>query len=475
MDDNKNLKIQNTKYTLKQSPHYDEQNEEIELLKNIIPDRLTVESDDPNYVLDINVISSSENPEKEYILKIYLNYFYPEKSPRFEFYEKNDFLQENRKKEIISRLKKVLEENLGCTTIYQLYECAVEFADEEEERRAKIMEEYKKQLQVTNYSIGQMKIYKQFDNYLVTDLVILKNNYLILACCEDKFSPHLRIIDDCYEKVIYELDLLNNQSEKKYQFTIKKMVLFNISNNEDNLYLVCSDKIIREYKIHYLKSRNKKTGLNISIELFSSNSGYNFLDLIILNDYNNCFLFFCKEEIVFWKYNDSFQITNESIINSIEQNNCIEIFIFDKNNFILTNQKKNSLIFLNIKDNNLKKYNWGKKIKVRCGKTKNYIVKIDEKNILFWNDGLKEIIIIYIPTYEIVSRYEYYKIVSINKINSSIYLCSTKGITEIDFKKVYLSEYEIKCLKNFNSINLIKPLEKSYLGFASNGAFMICK
>ena len=38
------------------------------------------------------------------------------------------------------------------------------------------MEEYKKQLQVTNYSIGQMKIYKQFDNYLVTDLVILKNN-----------------------------------------------------------------------------------------------------------------------------------------------------------------------------------------------------------------------------------------------------------------------------------------------------------
>ena len=53
MDDNKNLKIKNTKYTLKQSPHYDEQNEEVELLKNIIPDRLTVESDDPNYVLDI--------------------------------------------------------------------------------------------------------------------------------------------------------------------------------------------------------------------------------------------------------------------------------------------------------------------------------------------------------------------------------------------------------------------------------------
>ena len=56
-------------------------------------------------------------------------------SPRFEFYEINDFLQEERKKEAISELKKLIEENVGMGILYQLYECAVDFADKEEERR----------------------------------------------------------------------------------------------------------------------------------------------------------------------------------------------------------------------------------------------------------------------------------------------------------------------------------------------------
>ena len=193
------LKIKNTKYTLKQSPHYEEQKDEIDILTNILPDRLTIESEDPNYVLNIIVKSSVENPEKEYRLKIYLNYFYPEKSPRFEFYEINDFLQEKRKKEAISRLNKVLEENIGLTTLFQLYEAAIEFADEEEERRAKIIQEYKNQLGKVHFPLNQMKIYKQFDNIYVTDIIIMKNNCLILASCENKFSPYLRVIDDVYE------------------------------------------------------------------------------------------------------------------------------------------------------------------------------------------------------------------------------------------------------------------------------------
>ena len=136
-DNDKILKITKTKYTVKKSPHYEEQKDEIEILNNIIPDRLNIESDEPNYILNITVKSSLENPEKEYRLKIYLNYFYPEKSPRFEFFEINDFLQEFRKKEAISRLNKVLEDNLGFTTIFQLYESAVEFADDEEEKEQK--------------------------------------------------------------------------------------------------------------------------------------------------------------------------------------------------------------------------------------------------------------------------------------------------------------------------------------------------
>ena len=473
MDNNNVIQVKNTKYTLKQSPHYDEQKDEIEILNNIIPDRLTIESDDPNYVLNIIVKSSLENPEKEYRLKIYLNYFYPEKSPRFEFYEINDFLQENRKKEAISRLNKVLEENIGFTTLYQLYECAIEFADEEEERRAKIIEEYKKQLGQTRFPLNQMKIYKKFENIFVTDVVVLKNNYLVLASSENKFSPYLRIIDECFEKQIYELNLLDNYKDKKYQFEIKKMFLYNISNTEDELYLLCSDKNIRKFTISYLKTKSKKTGLNIIIEYKSKNYYNNYLDMMILKDYN-CFLFLCKEEIIFWKYNDKFEVTSDSIINEIHHENYKEIFYFDKNIFVLTNSKNNEIIFLYLEDNNIKKFRWDKKIKILCSKNKNYVVKIDEKNLLFGNIDSREFNIIYIPTGEIVTKYECGFISSIFKINKSIYICQKKGIEEIDFKKIYMTEVESNYKLYFNSIGLIKPIIKGYYCFSGPSSFMIC-
>ena len=475
MENNNILKIKNTKYTLKESPHFDEQKDEIEILNNIIPDRLTIESDDPNYVLNIIVKSSLENPEKEYRLKIYLNYFYPEKSPRFEFYEINDFLQENRKKEAISRLNKILEENLGFTTIYQLYECAIEFADEEEERRAKIMEEYKKQLGQTRFPLNQMKLYKKFDNIFITDVVVLKNNYLLLASCENKYSPYLRIIDECYDKELYELSLLENSDDKKYQFEVKKIFLYNISNTEDELYLLCSDKNIRKYKISYLKSKSKKTGMNIIIEYKLKNYYYNFLDMLILKDYNNFFLFLCKDEILIWKHNEKFEVNSDSIINEIPNQNTKEIFIIDKNSFVLTNSKNNEIIFLHVKDNNIKELKWGKKIKIFCSKNKNYIIKINDKNLLFGNIDLREINIIYIPTGEIVTKYECGILSSIFQINKSIYICQNRGIEEIDFKKVYLSDVENNYKHFFNNISLIKPIEKGYYCFASPSSFMICK
>ena len=60
-------------------------------------------------------------------------------------------LQEGRKKVAISKLNAVLEENVGLTTLFQLYEAAIEFADEEEERRTKIIEQYKNQLGQVNF------------------------------------------------------------------------------------------------------------------------------------------------------------------------------------------------------------------------------------------------------------------------------------------------------------------------------------
>ena len=55
--------------------------------------------------------------------------------------------------------------------LYQLYECAVDFADKEEERRAKILDEYEKQKPQNKFNISQMKKYKQIDDYYITDAI----------------------------------------------------------------------------------------------------------------------------------------------------------------------------------------------------------------------------------------------------------------------------------------------------------------
>lgn len=290
-----------------------------------------------------------------------------------------------------------------------------------------------------------------------------------------KINIYLRIIDECYAKQLYELNLLENSENKKYQFEIKKMFLYNISSSEDELYVLCSDKNIRKFKINYLKSKSKKTGINIAIEYTAKNYYKDYFDMMLL-EYYKCFLFLCKEQIIFWKYNDKFEITSDSIIGEIQQESPNkEIFLIDNNLFALTNSKNSEIIFLHIENNNLGQYKWGKKVKILCSKTKNYIIKIDEKNILFSNTDIRELNIIYIPTGEIVTRYEFNTISSIYKINKSIYICQIKGIEEIDFKKIYLVDVENNYKVYFNNISLIKPLEKGYYCFASPSTFMICK
>ena len=112
-----------------------------------------------------------------------------------------------------------------------------------------------------------------------------------------------------------------------------------------------------------------------------------------------------------------------------------------------------------------------KKLKF-CFKTKNYLIKINEKNLLFGNNNLRELIIIYVPTGEIVTKYESGILSSIFKINVSIYICSNKNIEEIDFKKIYLSEVESNNKTLFNNVNLIKQIQKGCYSFFNINSFM---
>ena len=196
---------------------------------------------------------------------------------------------------------------------------------------------------------------------------------------------------------------------------------------------------------------------------------------MILTNYK-CFLFLNKIEIYFWKHNHNFSINGEYIINQIKnENNNIEIFYINETFFALTSSKNTEIIFLHFEDNYLNKYRWGKKVKISCSKTKNYLIKINEKNLLFGNNNLRELIIIYVPTGEIVTKYESGILSSIFKINVSIYICSNKNIEEIDFKKICLSEVESNNKTLFNNISLIKQIQKGYYSFCNPSKFMICK
>ena len=476
MENSNLVAISNTKYNIKNSPHYEEQKEEIELLQNIIPDRLKILSEEPNYILEIIIKSSLENPEKEYRLKIFLNYFYPEKSPRIEFYEINDFLQEKRKQEIILEFNKILEENIGMGILYQLYECAVEFADKEEERRAKILNEYEKQKTQNKFQISQMKKYKQIDNYYITDAIILKNNYLVLSSCENKYNPCLRIYDEFYEKEIHTIELIegNNEKNKFYQYIIKKLVLYNISSTKDDLYIVSSDKFIRNYKINYLSKIIRKTGLNITYEFNSKYSLASTLDLAILREYNDCFLFVCTKEIFFWRHNEEFSMNDkESIISSINCDKVFgDVFIFDKNLFILIGYKS-FIVFLYVVDSLLKQFKWGNEIKIKCEPNQNYISKINETNVLFWNNNLNEIVDIYIPTEEIVTKFQFPGISAICSINNLTYLCSKKGIDEIEYQNIFIELAQNN--SKYKNITFIKPINKGYICFGSSSSLYICQ
>ena len=67
---------------------------------------------------------------------------------------------------------------------------------------------------------------------------------------------------------------LLSESKEKYQFEIQRLLLYNISNTEEELYVVCSDKNIRTFRIKYLKSVSKKTGLNLIIENTTKSFSY---------------------------------------------------------------------------------------------------------------------------------------------------------------------------------------------------------
>ena len=52
------------KTSIKSSPNYEQQVDEIELLKNIIPEKIEIISEEPDFNIKIEIKGNTENPKK---------------------------------------------------------------------------------------------------------------------------------------------------------------------------------------------------------------------------------------------------------------------------------------------------------------------------------------------------------------------------------------------------------------------------
>ena len=114
------------------NPNYDQQKDEIDLLQNILFDKMNIENEDP-FEITANITANIENPKMEFLLKIKLNNEYPDKSPEFKLIEENNYLSSSKLNDLIEKLKQICNEYIGMPVMYQLYETILSFADDEEQ------------------------------------------------------------------------------------------------------------------------------------------------------------------------------------------------------------------------------------------------------------------------------------------------------------------------------------------------------
>lgn len=249
-------KVQNT------SPNYDQQLEEIELLQNILLQKLTIIQSEPNFIIQLEI--EGDNPEEEepfktFYLEITLNNNYPDKQPRLKFYEVNDYLNEKRKENILKKLNDYCEENIGIPIIYQLYEIAKEFVDEEEKNC--LREKKEKMRGKINYKLNFLNKIKQIkynDTYPVDIFNIKGENILVV------FENGLIKVYDKFQNIIFELLKENTSlpiifakhfdfSNMLYLFNCKSLLIYEIIYlSKKNVYEEYKYKINGKIKINFL-------------------------------------------------------------------------------------------------------------------------------------------------------------------------------------------------------------------------------
>ena len=116
------------------SSHREQQQEEIDLLQNIIFEKMKIIQEEPDFIIFMEIKSDIESPKMKFHLTVTLNDEYPDKEPIFELKEVNNFLASAKVRELEEKLSSLCKEYLSMPMLYQMYESILSFADEEEEK-----------------------------------------------------------------------------------------------------------------------------------------------------------------------------------------------------------------------------------------------------------------------------------------------------------------------------------------------------
>lgn len=119
------------------SNNRDQQQEEIDLLQNIIFDKMKIVESEPNYKIFMEIKSDIPEPKMKFHLTVTLNDEYPDKEPSFELLEVNNFLASAKIRDLESKLNSLCSEYINMPMMYQMYEFILSYADEEENKLLK--------------------------------------------------------------------------------------------------------------------------------------------------------------------------------------------------------------------------------------------------------------------------------------------------------------------------------------------------
>lgn len=210
-----------------ENDNYIQQKDEIDLLNNIIPDKMKIINENP-YELEISIEADVEKPLYSFKLLITLNSEYPNSIPTFTLTEENHSIASKKIEELQQKLNDICNEQIGMPIIYQLYENVLTFTQEleddnekEENKKMIELEEEKKLLEEKKKIKYKNKIEDLYNEYKR-----IKNNTRKLKI--DYKMWHYTPFQEIDDMINIKEDMLLYSLKQKY---FKNKLFFSKNNN----------------------------------------------------------------------------------------------------------------------------------------------------------------------------------------------------------------------------------------------------